>query len=237
MQFSTAALFALLGAASAQKVHVVSVGTANGTKIFSPDNLKADVGDMIQFQFRGGNHSVAQSNFDNPCTPISQHTNQTGIFSGYQPVSASQAMGMIPTYTIMVSAKTPLWFYCSQATHCQSGMVMVVNENTAANSSRSLTAFKQLAASATANIAPQRVSGGASGSNSTTPSTGGSSGTGSDPSSSSGSDPTGSGGASATQSGSATGASDSAIPTAAASIIGASSSMGLLGLVAALFVL
>ncbi|KAI0142346.1 hypothetical protein F4776DRAFT_502381 [Hypoxylon sp. NC0597] len=236
MHFTTAALFALLGSVTAQKVHVVSVGTANGTKIFSPDNLKADVGDMIQFQFRGGNHSVAQSNFDNPCTPISQHTNQTGIFSGYQPVAASQAMGMIPTYTIMVSAKTPLWFYCSQGNHCQSGMVMVVNENTAANSSRSLTAFKQLAAGATANVAPQRTSGGTSGTNGTT-SSGGSSGSGSGSDSSSGSGSTGSGDASATQSGSATGATDSAIPTAAASIIGASSSMGLLGLVAALFML
>ncbi|KAI1136566.1 hypothetical protein F5Y05DRAFT_97235 [Hypoxylon sp. FL0543] len=234
MHFTTAALFALLGSVTAQKVHVVSVGTANGTKIFSPDNLQADVGDMIQFQFRGGNHSVAQSNFDNPCTPISQHTNQTGIFSGYQPVSASKAMGMIPTYTIMVSAKTPLWFYCSQATHCQSGMVMVVNENTAANSSRSLAAFKQLAAGATANIAPQRVGGGTSSSNGTTSgSTGGSSGSGSGSSSGS----SGSADASATQSGSATGASQSAVPTAAASIIGASTSMGLLGLAAALFML
>ncbi|KAG4221687.1 hypothetical protein PC116_g29837, partial [Phytophthora cactorum] len=164
MYFSTttAALLTLLGSAAAQKVHVVSVGSPNGTLTFSPDNLKADVGDMIQFQFRGGNHSVAQSNFDNPCTPISDHTNQTGIFSGYQPVAASKAMGMIPTYTVKVSAKTPLWFYCSQGKHCQNGMVMVVNENTSANATRSLENFKEIAKGAAANLAPSTPTGGSS---------------------------------------------------------------------------
>lgn len=128
MQFTTATLLSLLGAAAAQKVHVVSVGSPNGTLTFSPENIKAEVGEMIQFQFRGGNHSVVQSTFDNPCSPISDHTNQTGIFSGYQLVKASEASGMIPTYTIMVKAKTPMWLYCSQGKHCQAGMVMVVNE-------------------------------------------------------------------------------------------------------------
>ncbi|ORY64354.1 Cupredoxin [Pseudomassariella vexata] len=154
MQFTTLALSALAGLASAQTVHVVSVSSSNASLTFSPDNLQVPAGDMIQFQFRAGNHSVVQSNFDNPCTPISMHTNTTGIFSGYQPVAASSAMGMVPTYTIMVSDTTPLWFYCSQGKHCQAGMVMVVNENTAKNATRSLENFKSLAKSATANLAP-----------------------------------------------------------------------------------
>ncbi|KAI1388703.1 uncharacterized protein F4822DRAFT_253627 [Hypoxylon trugodes] len=232
MQFTTATLLALLGAASAQKVHVVSVGSPNGTLAFSPDNVKADVGDMIQFQFRGGNHSVAQSNFDNPCTPIAQTTNMTGVFSGYQPVAASAAMGMIPTYTMMVAAKTPQWFYCSQAKHCQNGMVMVVNENTAANASRSLTAFKDLAKAATANIAPSTATSG-SGNSTSGGSTGSTGGSTSGSGSSSGS---GSGSADASQSSSTPGAS-SDVPTAGASVAGVSASMGLVGIVAALFML
>lgn len=129
MQFSTLALSALLGVASAQKVHVVSVGSKNGSLTFMPDNMKAAAGDMVQFQFRAGNHSVAQSTFDNPCSPISnQMANVTGIFSGYQPVKASEAMGMIPTYTIMVKDTKPMWFYCTQGKHCQAGMTMVLNE-------------------------------------------------------------------------------------------------------------
>ncbi|XXG96994.1 hypothetical protein Hte_003287 [Hypoxylon texense] len=230
MQFTTAALFALLGLASAQKVHVVSVGSTNGTLAYFPDNIKADVGDMIQFQFRAGNHSVVQSTFDAPCSPINEHTNTTGIFSGYQLVSASMPAGNIPTYTVMVAAKTPLWFYCSQGKHCQNGMVMVVNENTAANSTRSLANFKALAAKATANTSPSSAFGGSAG-NST-------SGTGSGSSSGSGSNSgSGSTGTDSTQTGSGSATSDTAIPTAAASMVGASSSVGLLGLVAALFML
>lgn len=129
MQFSPLLVAAFLGHAIAQEIHVVSVAGTNGEITFTPDNLVAAAGSMIQFQFRAGNHSVAQSNFDNPCTPISEHVaNATGVFSGYQDVAASEAEGVIPTYTIMVADEKPLWFYCSQATHCQGGMVMVVNE-------------------------------------------------------------------------------------------------------------
>ncbi|KAI3327954.1 Cupredoxin [Xylariaceae sp. AK1471] len=162
MHFSAGAITAaLLGLASAQTVHVVSVSSSNKSLAFYPDNIKAAAGDMIQFQFLAGNHSVVQSNFDNPCTPIQAHVaNATGMFSGYMNVAASAATGMIPTYTMMVADTKPLWLYCSQGKHCEAGMVMVVNENTAANSSRSLANFKTLAAAAPANLDPASVAGG-----------------------------------------------------------------------------
>ncbi|KAI1187721.1 Cupredoxin [Nemania serpens] len=162
MHFSTAAIAtALLGLASAQKVHVVSVSSANKSLAFYPDNLKAAAGDMIQFQFLAGNHSVVQSNFDNPCTPIQAHVaNATGFFSGYMNVAASAASGQIPVYTVEVKDTKPLWVYCSQGKHCQAGMAMVVNENTAANSSRSLANFKSLAAQAPANLDPSSITTG-----------------------------------------------------------------------------
>lgn len=100
-------------------VHVVRVGGANGSLTFSPDDLKANVGDMVQFQFSPKNHSVVTSAFDTPCSP-----NQN-MFSGYMPV-ASDAVNT-PTYTMMVQDTKPLWLYCSQGKHCQSGMVMVIN--------------------------------------------------------------------------------------------------------------
>ncbi|KAJ2903393.1 hypothetical protein MKZ38_009970 [Zalerion maritima] len=154
MHFSTLFASALMGAvASAQTVHVVSVGsTGDAPLTFSPNNVDAAEGDMIQFQFRTGNHTVTQSTFDQPCMPISMFTNNTGIYSGFQPVEASAAMGEIPTYTISIANTNPLWFYCSQGMHCQGGMVMVVNENTEANSTRSLDNFVQLAAAATVNL-------------------------------------------------------------------------------------
>ncbi|KAI1425569.1 Cupredoxin [Xylaria sp. FL1777] len=162
MHFSTGVVAtALMGLASAQTVHVVSVSSSNNSLAFYPDNLKANVGDMVQFQFLAGNHSVVQSNFDNPCTPIQAHVaNQTGVFSGYMNVAASAASGTIPVYTMEVTAATPLWIYCSQGKHCQAGMVLVVNENTAANASRSLAAFKELAAQAPQNLDPTKISTG-----------------------------------------------------------------------------
>lgn len=133
MQFSAILAAAFASTALAQSapmmVHVVSVAGTNGEITFTPENLKANKGDMIQFQFRAGNHSVAQSPFDKPCTPINeQNSSIPGIFSGYQDVAASAADGMIPTYTIEVKDTKPMWLYCSRAKHCQNGMVMVVNQ-------------------------------------------------------------------------------------------------------------
>lgn len=153
MQFTTIALAALAGFASgtwawtkggddrwigrpvltntttAQKVSVVTVSTKNNSLVYTPDNIKAAVGEMIQFQFVGGNHTVTQSAFDAPCMPISMATpNVTGFHSGFMPVAASAATGMIPTYTVLVNNTTPTWIYCAQAKHCEQGMVMVINE-------------------------------------------------------------------------------------------------------------
>jgi len=159
-------------------VHVVHVGGANGSLTYSPNNVQAAVGDMVQFQYGPANHTVTQSTFDQPCQPISLNSNVTGIFSGFQPVSATDTT--IPTFTIQINNTTPVWIYCSQAEHCQKGMVLVINENTAANATRSLDNFIALAAKATANLAPSTISNGTEGSTSSSSAgTGTSSGSGS----------------------------------------------------------
>lgn len=107
-------------------VHVVRVGAMNGSLAYYPNNIKAAVGDMVQFQFAPNNHTVTQSTFDIPCQPIAANSNVTGIYSGFMPVSASSTT--TPTYTIMVKNTTPMWLYCSQGKHCQNGMTMVINE-------------------------------------------------------------------------------------------------------------
>jgi plastocyanin len=108
-------------------VHAVKVGNANGTLQYSPNNIKANVGDFVQFQFAPNNHTVTQSTFAQPCQPIALNSpNITGFYSGFMPVSASATT--TPTYTILINNTTPIWIYCSQASHCQKGMVMVINE-------------------------------------------------------------------------------------------------------------
>ncbi|KAK6080471.1 extracellular serine-rich protein [Seiridium cupressi] len=226
MQFTTLALAALLGLASAQTVHVVSVATTNNSLIFTPDNIQVPAGDMVQFQFRAGNHSVVQSTFDAPCSPISEHTNQTGAFSGFQPVAASSSTGMVPTWTVMVANTNPLWFYCATGKHCQAGMVMVINENTAANATRSLAEFKKLAAAATANVAPG---------SGTSTNGGSSSGSGSGSAANTGS---GTGAATTGSTTNSGAAASSSVSTAGVASVAVSTTLSLLlGAAAALFVL
>lgn len=156
------------------KVHVVKVGNANGTLAYSPNNVKANVGDMVQFQFAPNNHTVTQSTFAQPCQPIAMNmAGVTGFYSGFMPVSASSTT--TPTYTIMVNNTTPIWLYCSQGKHCQNGMVMVINENPATN--KTLAAFKALAAQATVNLPGGATSAGTTGSTGSTGSTSGTAGT------------------------------------------------------------
>lgn len=106
-------------------MHVVTVG-ANGTTTFTPNNVVAAVGDMVQFQFAGGNHTVTQSTFDQPCEPIASNSNITGFYSGFMPVAAGATD--TAAFTIAINNTTPIWVYCSQASHCQKGMNLVINE-------------------------------------------------------------------------------------------------------------
>ncbi|KAB5583532.1 hypothetical protein GE09DRAFT_304573 [Coniochaeta sp. 2T2.1] len=170
MQFSTLALAALVSLATAQTnngmtVHVVTVG-ANGTLTFVPDNLKPAVGDMVQFQFLAGNHTVTQSTFDNPCQPIGMHSNVTGFHSGFQDAKAAMAKGVVDTYSIMINDTKPIWVYCATGKHCVNGMAMVINENSSSN--KTLSAYKSLAAGASTVVPGTNTTGG--GTSGTTPS-------------------------------------------------------------------
>ncbi|PBP18548.1 Cupredoxin [Diplocarpon rosae] len=169
MQFTTFTLSALsIGSALAQggvTVHVVRVGSMNGSLEYFPNTIKAAVGDMVQFQFAPNNHTVTQSSFDSPCEPIGATSNVAGIYSGFMPVSASSTT--TPTYTVMIKDTTPMWLYCSQGKHCQEGMTMVINENTAANSTRTLAKYQELAKTATVNLPGGGTVAGSGSSNST----------------------------------------------------------------------
>ncbi|KAH7367162.1 Cupredoxin [Plectosphaerella cucumerina] len=151
MFFASVVVAALAGFAQAQTVSVqaVQVASNNGSLTFSPDRITAAEGSMVQFQFMGGNHTVTQSTFDQPCVPLNvanPAATQAGIFSGYVPVAASANQGQRPVFTIMVNSTAPMWLYCQQGPHCQRGMAMVINENPTANASRTLENYKAAAA-------------------------------------------------------------------------------------------
>lgn len=128
-------------------VQVVQVSDNGGDLRFFPDNIKAAAGSMVQFQFHPKNHSVVQSAFNEPCTPI-HDTNASiaGFKSGYMPVAAGATT--LPVFTLMVNDTKPIWFYCSQKPHCQKGMVGVIN---APGGNKTIDTFRALAEQAAVN--------------------------------------------------------------------------------------
>ncbi|GAA6037180.1 hypothetical protein JCM8097_008774 [Rhodosporidiobolus ruineniae] len=108
--------------------HQVLVG--GGGLEYSPASITAAQGDMIQFVWVPGaqasNHSVTQSSFATPCEPLTN-----GFDSGYTPVDANS--GTAPAWTLEVTSLDPIWFYCAQARHCESGMVGAINAATSGN--------------------------------------------------------------------------------------------------------
>ncbi|KAF2437071.1 hypothetical protein EJ08DRAFT_644599 [Tothia fuscella] len=124
----------------------------NGLR-FEPENIVAEVGDLVEVHFNPMNHSFAQSSFAEPCKPI----NDNAIFSGFMPTPNGENPNV---FSIVVQDKQPLWFYCSQTKgdHCQTGMSMVVNQNF--NGAATLSAYKAKAALTGTSISPPRVQGG-----------------------------------------------------------------------------
>ncbi|KAG9019559.1 hypothetical protein FRB90_000467 [Tulasnella sp. 427] len=105
----------------AQTTHSVVVGASGLT--FTPNQVTAAVGDIVTFEFHPKNHTLTQSTFASPCSPMSG-----GVDSGFMPVAATATE--FPVFSFKINEVTPLWFYCAQGTHCQSGMVMAINVNT-----------------------------------------------------------------------------------------------------------
>ena len=102
------------------KTHTVIVGGPNNLLKYTPENVTANVGDVVYFDFREKNHTLTQSSFDNPCV-----FNTSGVKSGFRP-NPDSTPGK-ETFTFNVTDDKPKWFFCAQGTHCRSGMVFAIN--------------------------------------------------------------------------------------------------------------
>ncbi|KAL2066729.1 hypothetical protein VTL71DRAFT_2801 [Oculimacula yallundae] len=147
---STVAVAAASTAAAATgPIHVVKVG--DGGLKFSPDSMKANVGDTVEFHFYPATHSVAQSSFAAPCAPL----NGSSFFSG----GIKTASGMNEqTFSITVTDTKPIWYYCAFGGHCAGGMAGVINPP--ADGSKTIAQYVAAAANITATVAPKQVQGG-----------------------------------------------------------------------------
>lgn len=110
--------------AAPKATHTVTVGGlgADGKPMlrYSPDNVIANTGDVVKFNFMAANHTVTQSSFDSPCIAI-----DGGFKSGVR-MNPKDEVGK-ETFEITVGDDKPIWIYCGVATHCQQGMVFAVN--------------------------------------------------------------------------------------------------------------
>ncbi|KAI2630271.1 hypothetical protein GGS26DRAFT_104039 [Hypomontagnella submonticulosa] len=107
---------------AAQRIIPVVVGGPQDT--FVPNTVTAAVGDIIQFQFSNGNHTVTQSAPDAPCQPL-QATVPTAIHSGHIPFQDGQTT--VGTFNLPVTNADTIFLYCATGPHCQEGQVMVLN--------------------------------------------------------------------------------------------------------------
>jgi plastocyanin len=131
--------------------HTVAAG--RGALSFEPNNIFAQIGDVVEWHFAPRNHSVAQSSFGQPCKPLTDATGaETGFFSGFNFfVTEGQSKDV---FQIVVEDTKPIWFYCAQTdrSHCQSGMTGVINQNV--NSPNTLTAYNALAKVSGVSVSP-----------------------------------------------------------------------------------
>lgn len=135
MKFAATALAALVGivpAALATNITVVVGADQTGAPalVFNPQVITANVGDFINFEFHGGNHTVTQSSFANPCTQqFNTVTQQNGFSSPFMPFDATS--GQIGVFTLEVTQTTsPIWFFCARKPHCHGGMYGAINPPT-----------------------------------------------------------------------------------------------------------
>ncbi|PNY25385.1 Uncharacterized protein TCAP_04672 [Tolypocladium capitatum] len=133
---------AMLAAKASAETIIVEVGN-NGLN-YSPNIIKAAVGDVVQFHFNA-KHSVVAGDFKKPCTPVANG----GFFSGFLPT------GDTSTFSITVKSTDPVFFYCAVSTHCEDGMVGVINQG-----SDTLDAYRSAAAQVDSTVTPSAPFGG-----------------------------------------------------------------------------
>ncbi|KAJ6587277.1 hypothetical protein B0H10DRAFT_2197908 [Mycena sp. CBHHK59/15] len=107
---------------------------------FNPNIVTAPKGTVVSFVFSGipGNHSVTQSSFATPCQLLPR-----GFDSSFIAGREIQG-GRFPMWTLTVTNdQNSMWFYCKQVipspsefptSHCNAGMVGVINVQAARNS-------------------------------------------------------------------------------------------------------
>ncbi|KAG8892885.1 hypothetical protein FRB99_002379 [Tulasnella sp. 403] len=121
MLFKLGFVVSLLSLATLGSAKVIDIKVGGADLVYTPPTVEADVGDVLRFHFGPKNHSVTQSSFWKPCTPL-----KGGFDSGFMPVSPDQTDNF-PYFDVHVTNTHPIWVHCQQTNHCPQGMVFAAN--------------------------------------------------------------------------------------------------------------
>ncbi|KAF4965224.1 hypothetical protein FSARC_6943 [Fusarium sarcochroum] len=95
--------------------HTVNVG-ASGHK-FTPNEVEAKVGDIIEWRFYPSGHWVIRGDYENPCIPYEYvDVNRKGFSSGEEKVQA--ITDDAPRFRVRVNNTDPILFYCGAPGSC-----------------------------------------------------------------------------------------------------------------------
>ncbi|KAK1758861.1 extracellular serine-rich protein [Echria macrotheca] len=157
--------------ATAAAAATVSVAVGQNGFTFSPSSVTAAIGDIIEYSFFPPNHSVIMGDFNNACMPAATGGFFSGFMTGASSASSSSSsssggggggLGYRQTsaggsvFQVKINSTDPIFFYCGVPTHCQAGMVGVINPN----SSQTLSAYQSKASSSSNTGVPSNVFGG-----------------------------------------------------------------------------
>ncbi|KAJ3724382.1 fasciclin-like protein [Lentinula raphanica] len=121
-------------AGSAQTIIVTvsnSSSASNASSVFSPDQISANVGDLVLFNFTEGNHTATQSAFFAPCEPVNYTNGTNGFDSNFVVVPSNfslQQDGAFPILAVPIlesNGNETMWFY--DVNTCAEGGVGVIN--------------------------------------------------------------------------------------------------------------
>ncbi|KAJ7915492.1 hypothetical protein B0H13DRAFT_2270325 [Mycena leptocephala] len=90
----------------------VTVGGV-GVIAYTPNQVQANIGDVIQFTFKQKNHTITRSTLANPVPHLWEREHSTRD-------SANETDFPLAQFTVQDT--NPVWVYCRQAGHCTQGM-------------------------------------------------------------------------------------------------------------------
>lgn len=67
--------------------------TAKKDNTFDPDEVEAAKGDVVEFHFEKGNHSVVAGNYEWPCSPL-EFQSEGSFFSGFIDTDDDEAVSI-----------------------------------------------------------------------------------------------------------------------------------------------